>query len=86
MPTQWAPGYPVLVKLMAFAGSDLLSSTRVLQCLLMAGNLAAAMLLLRQVAPRDSALPLIGGLVLLAGYPLWQVNFYAWSENKSAAI
>ncbi|HTQ98748.1 MAG TPA: hypothetical protein VMH83_02110 [Candidatus Acidoferrum sp.] len=81
LPTQWPPGYPILLKLASLFGGDLYATTRVLQCLLMAGNLAVAMSLLRHVIGRDSLLPIAGGLVLAASYTLWQVNFYAWSEG-----
>jgi 4-amino-4-deoxy-L-arabinose transferase-like glycosyltransferase len=82
LPAHWAPGYPVLLKLANWlSGLDILTSTRVLQCLLLAANLAAAMTLLRHVCGRHSMLPLLGGIVLLCSFNLWQVNFYAWSEG-----
>ncbi len=81
LPTQWAPAYPLLLKLGFLSGLEIKAATRVLQCLLLAGNLAAAMTLLRHVCGRLSWLPLLGGVVLLCSFNLWQVNFYAWSEG-----
>ncbi len=81
LPTQWAPGYPVLLKLSSLSGFEILAVTRVLQCLLLAGNLAAGMALLRHVYGKPGLLPLVGGVVLLCSFNLWQVNFYAWSEG-----
>ena len=96
LPTQWAPGYPVLLALFYSTGIDIFAMTRVVQCLLFAGNVAAAMFLLRQLLPAKSheqaTLPLAGGAVLLLSFNLWQVNFYAWSEgpfllcNQSSAL
>ncbi|MSQ98909.1 MAG: hypothetical protein EXR85_06410 [Xanthomonadales bacterium] len=85
LPTEWAPGYPVLLALAYLVGDDVFAVTRVLQCLLFAGNLAAAMLLLRELLVQqgnnNSWLPVGGGVVLLFSQHLWQVNFYACSEG-----
>ncbi len=81
LPTQWAPGYPVLLKLAYLSGFEILAATRVLQALLLAANLAAGMVLLRHVCGKQSWLPLVGGVVLLVSFNLWQVNFYVWSEG-----
>ena len=80
LPTQWAPGYPVLLALAYLFGDDIFATTRLLQCVLLAANIGSGIVLLRHVMGRDGLLPVSGGLVLLVSATLWQVNFYAWSE------
>ncbi len=80
LPTQWAPGYPVLLALAYLFGDDIFATTRLLQCVLLAANIGSCIALLRHVMGRDGLLPVSGGLVLLVSATLWQVNFYAWSE------
>jgi hypothetical protein len=80
LPTQWAPGYPVLLALAYLFGDDIFATTRLLQCVLLAANIGIGIALLRHVMGRDGLLPVSGGLVLLVSATLWQVNFYAWSE------
>jgi hypothetical protein len=80
LPTQWAPGYPVLLALAYLFGDDIFATTRLLQCVLLAANIGSGIALLRHVMGRDGLLPVSGGLVLLVSATLWQVNFYAWSE------
>lgn len=80
LPTQWAPGYPVLLSFVWFAGEDAFGLIRLLHCLLLAANIGVGVALLRHVLGRESLLPALGGLVLLVSTTLWQMNFYAWSE------
>jgi hypothetical protein len=77
LPTQWAPGYPVLLALAYLFGDDIFATTRLLQCVLLAANIGSGIALLRHVMGRDGLLPVSGGLVLLVSATLWQVNFYA---------
>jgi len=80
LPTQWAPGYPVLLSLAWIGIGDPFTLIRLLHCLLLAANISAGIAIMRHVLGRDSLLPVVGGLVLLVSGTLWQMNFYAWSE------
>lgn len=80
LPTQWAPLYPVLLKVASFFGPDIFVTTRWLQSLLMAANLLAALWVLQTVTASYRWQTLVCGVLLLCNFKLWQIAFFAWSE------